>query len=346
MEESVTDSTTTEKGAEIGAHEAVASLRRALADNAEFYHASAINCTHEAVASMLRERASARTGFAHQLAEADSVQDEVAEPSAATGEWLAGLRRGLMAVTAALIIERDLTVEYVLNECQEADRRLLEQYRAALETEDLAAGMRRQIEAQQAQIEASYTATGARLGAPATADSVVFGIFPDTDDLLGASDALRALGLAEEQITIIGTTGPVEKVLGDRKRELAASGAGVSAIGGSLLGGLLGLIAGIGIVMLPGVGAVLAIGAVTTVIGSTAAGAGIGAAQGAFLGMLVGWGVGEEDTQRFTAAVSQGETLLVAHVPSSLEKEAAAIMRRHRASDVTIRVDEGIVDQS
>ena len=341
MEDSVTN-TTTGKGAEIGTQEAVTSLRQALADTAEFYHASAINCAHEAVASMLRERASVRTEFARQLAEADSAQAEMAESSASAGEWLAGLRRGLTAVTAALIIERDLTVEYVLNECQEADRRLLEHYRTALEAENLAAGLRRQIEAQKAQIEASYTATGARLGAPVTADSVIFGIFPDAADLLRASDALRALGLEEEQITIIGATGPVEKVLGDRKRELAASGAGVSAIGGSLLGGLLGLIAGIGIVMLPGVGAVLALGAVTTVIGSTAAGAGIGAAQGAFLGMLVGWGVGEEDTQRFTAAVSQGEMLLVAHAPSTLEKEVAAIMRHHRASDVTMRVDEGI----
>ena len=341
----MTNSGTYTTTAERGAHEVVASLQRALADNAEFYHASAINCTHDAVASMLRKRAATRMDFASQLAEADPNQAGLARPPLTGNEWLAGLRRGLMAVTAALIIEQDLTVEYVLNECQEADRRLLEHYHAALEAETLPANIRRLVEAQQAQVGATYTATGARLRAPASMDSVVLGLFPDADDLLQVSAALRALGLEDEQLAVIGGAEQVEKALGDRKRELAASGAGISAIGGSLLGGILGLIAGIGIVMLPGVGAVLAFGAATTMIGSMATGAEIGAAQGAFLGMLVGWGVAEEDTQRFTAAVSQGDMLLVAHVPSTLEKEVAAIMRSHHASDVTVRVDEHVGEQ-
>lgn len=341
----MTSSSTNINAAQADAHDAVAALQQALAETAEFYHASAINCTHHAVASVLRERALVRRRFAQQLTTVVSEGVESGEMAGADNGWLAELRRGLLAITAALIIEPDLTVEYVINECQEADKRLLEHYRTALDSMNLPDDVRSVIAVQQAQIEAAYTATGARLSAPAAQDSIVLGLFPNTDDLLRASNALRTLGLEDEHIAVIGSSGQVENVLGDRKQELAASGAGVSAIGGSLLGGLLGLIAGIGIVMLPGVGAVFAFGAAATVIGSAAAGAGIGAAQGAFLGMLIGWGVGEEDTQRFTQAVEQGEVLLVARAPVPVEREVETIMRRHHASDVTTRVHEQLGEQ-
>jgi uncharacterized protein (TIGR02284 family) len=331
----------------------IADLKLALKENAEFYHASAINAAHDSIGALLRARAQERTELAQQLdsaqpdgAQPDGVQPDGVQPSddadatlASQGDSLgASLRRGFTTVTAALTIEPTLTDRYLVLECQKADERLLAQYEAALKDADLPSWLRSRITEQQAQIQATYTFTGTRFKRQTS--NVVLGLFAQQADLQEVMATLRALGFTDEQLTVVTTEQLVDKVLGDRKAELSTSSAGVAALGGSLVGGLLGLIAGIGILALPGVGAVVALAAATTVIGSTAVGASIGATQGAFLGMLIGWGVAEENTQRYTVGVQRGEFLLVVYAAEEQTQQVATLMRSHNGSDVEVRSDE------
>jgi uncharacterized protein (TIGR02284 family) len=314
--------------------EPITKLQKALEANAEFYHAAAINSAHEAIASILRMRAQERMELAEELDD-ESAQTSVPPPG---DGLLPALRRGWLTISAGMTIATNNVDKRVLEEAQEADARLLETYRAVLADETLPEALRGRIAAQYEQVQATYAFTGTRLNRQF--DSMVLGLFTQKEDMRDAIAALQTAGVEKGQIAVIGNEEVVEKVLGDRKADLASSSAGVAAIGGTVLGGLLGFMAGLGTVMLPGIGSVLAVSAAATVVGSTAIGAGIGAAQASFLGVLLGFGVAEEDTHRYTAGVKNGDLLLAVQVPADFSAGVAETLRNHNGSDVSARVDE------
>jgi uncharacterized protein (TIGR02271 family) len=77
------------------------------------------------------------------------------------------------------------------------------------------------------------------------------------------------------------------------------------------VGGVLGLLAGVGALAIPGIGPIIAGGA----LASTLAGAGIGAAAGGLVGALVGMGVPEEEARYYDRAVREGGILVTVRAP-------------------------------
>ncbi|MCB0074552.1 MAG: hypothetical protein KDE20_23970 [Caldilineaceae bacterium] len=319
---------------------ALADLRAALEENAEFYHVAAINSAHDAIATFLRRRAQERARFAQRLDDLDSTPGAATSKPGVSGgsdEGLqAGLRQGLLTLTAGMTIAPTNVDKRVLQEAQDADARLLEQYESILGEENLNATAREEVAAQAETIEAAYAYGGTQLSR--RFDSVVLGLFAQEDDVHAAVHTLQGMGLADEQIALVASEAMVEKLLGDRKAELTSATSGVAALGGTVLGGLIGFLAGMGTIMIPGIGPALAVSATATVLGSTALGAGVGASQASFLGMLVGLGVAEEDTQRYTTGVSQGELLLVVHAATDATARVAEVMRTNHGTDVDVRV--------
>jgi uncharacterized protein (TIGR02271 family) len=120
-----------------------------------------------------------------------------------------------------------------------------------------------------------------------------------------------------------------------------AESAATGATAGSVLGGALGLLAGIGALAIPGIGPVIAAGPIATALGSTALGAGLGAATGAAAGGLVGAlgeaGVPEADAQLYAEGVRRGGALVSARVPDDQADDAVAIMNRYGAVDIDQR---------
>jgi uncharacterized protein (TIGR02271 family) len=116
-----------------------------------------------------------------------------------------------------------------------------------------------------------------------------------------------------------------------------AEAAGTGAKAGTYVGGALGLLAGLGLAVIPGVGPVLAAGEIATVLGSTALGAGAGAAAGGLLGALVGLGIPEAEAGYYSEGVRRGGSLITASVPDERVDEAVAIMNRHNAVDIDRR---------
>jgi uncharacterized protein (TIGR02271 family) len=161
----------------------------------------------------------------------------------------------------------------------------------------------------------------------------VVGLFDTTE---GAERAVRDLysrGFSRDDISIVannasGAYSADTTAVGDG--DTTAEGAGAGAVGGSVLGG------GLGLLVIPGIGPVAAAGTLAAVLGSTAVGAGIGAAAGGLIGALVGAGVPEEDAQIYAEGVRRGGTLVTV---STTDERADDAVTALEAGD-PVNIDE------
>lgn len=107
------------------------------------------------------------------------------------------------------------------------------------------------------------------------------------------------------------------------------SAAGPAAGVGAALGGTAGLLAGLGIIAVPGLGPVIAAGA----LAATAVGAAAGAVTGGVVGALVSAGVPEEEAHVCCEAVRRGGTLVSVRTADNKAAFVQEIMNRHRPID-------------
>lgn len=118
------------------------------------------------------------------------------------------------------------------------------------------------------------------------------------------------------------------------KNSKAPEGAATGAATGGLLGGALGLLAGIGTIAIPGLGAFIAAGPIMAALSGTAVGGGLGM----LVGGLVGLGIPEMEAKRYQDALKRDakKMLMSVHATSNEEiKKARTIMEKEGASDVT-----------
>ncbi len=118
--------------------------------------------------------------------------------------------------------------------------------------------------------------------------------------------------------------------------DAVADGAGTGASVGTVIGGGAGLLAGLGMLAIPGVGPVVAAGWLV----ATALGAGVGAASGGLLGSLVGAGVSETDAHVYAEGVRRGGTLVTVRTDESQGPMIEQVLAKHSTVDVSTRADE------
>ena len=105
----------------------------------------------------------------------------------------------------------------------------------------------------------------------------------------------------------------------------------VESASGAVLGGTLGLLAGIGALAIPGIGPLIAAGPIL----STLAGIGVGGAIGGFTGALIGVGIPEYEAKRYEGRLQKGGMLLSVHCDTSEEVDLAKeIMDRSGGEDI------------
>lgn len=133
---------------------------------------------------------------------------------------------------------------------------------------------------------------------------------------------LERIGVPRDDISIISHSAEHSDVAED-----AGKGAGAGAV----IGGVGGLLAGLGVLAIPGIGPVVAAGW----LAATALGAGTGAIVGGAVGGVVGAmqqeGVAEDDAHVYAEGVRRGGTLVSAKVKDDLAVEAEAILMGYRA---------------
>ncbi|HTI80768.1 MAG TPA: hypothetical protein VL614_10010 [Acetobacteraceae bacterium] len=117
----------------------------------------------------------------------------------------------------------------------------------------------------------------------------------------------------------------------------AAAGASTGASTGAALGGGVGLLAGLGMLAIPGVGPVVAAGWLVATAAGAVAGAVAGGATGGLIGSLTSAGVTKQHAHFYAESVRRGGSLVIARVDEGLVATTEAIMRRHGRIDPALR---------
>jgi hypothetical protein len=177
----------------------------------------------------------------------------------------------------------------------------------------------------------------------------VVGLFDSFDNAQQVVQELIDRGFDRNEISLVandanGRYQDFSNQVGGTTDTQAAEGAGAGAVGGTVLGGTLGLLVGLGALAIPGIGPVIAAGPLAAAVGTTAAavgtaalGSGIGAATGALAGGLVGAGIPDEDAQLYSEGVRRGGTLVMVRADDTMADDAVDVMNRYGAVDIDDR---------
>ncbi|HEU4327398.1 MAG TPA: hypothetical protein VFS21_29945 [Roseiflexaceae bacterium] len=145
--------------------------------------------------------------------------------------------------------------------------------------------------------------------------TIAAGLFDTHQDADQALAMLERAGFPRETISVVARSQDQQRSVGGAEAHTAAEDAarvdsGAFAFGGAAIGGLLGLLAGLGALAIPGIGPVLAVGTLGAALGGTAGGAAIGGAAGGLVGALAGRGLGEEEAHVYAEGVRRGGILI------------------------------------
>jgi uncharacterized membrane protein len=124
-----------------------------------------------------------------------------------------------------------------------------------------------------------------------------------------------------------------------RKETTETSGAGVGAGIGAAVGGIGGILIGLGALMIPGIGPVVAAGPLAAVL-SGLVGAGAGAVAGGILGALVDMGIPEETASYYAEGIRRGGTLITVRTDDYMSDRAVEVLNRHNPVNLKERVGE------
>ena len=161
----------------------------------------------------------------------------------------------------------------------------------------------------------------------------VFGIYSTRTSVENATDSLIKSGFPSSYISVLlpeSLGGP--KDMGTEKATKAPEGAAAGVTAGGAIGGTLGVLAGIGLLAIPGLGPFIAAGPIMAGL----AGLGVGGAVGGVTGALVGMGLPEFEAKRYEGRLQKGGILLSVHCDTSDEiKRAKEVLKATGAEDVS-----------
>lgn len=151
-------------------------------------------------------------------------------------------------------------------------------------------------------------------------DNLVSAVFDNRTDAERAVSQLRQAGLADSQISIVAQQ--------DGEKATTTDGAGEEVakdvIGTAALGAGAGTLLGIAALAIPGVGPLVAAGAIASaaIPGAALTGAAIGAAAGGVTGLLKDHGVSDDDAAYYEQSINDGGVFV------SVDADGAALDRQ------------------
>jgi hypothetical protein len=167
-------------------------------------------------------------------------------------------------------------------------------------------------------------------------------LYDNRSDALEAAHEIERMGVPTDDVSIIASNKDnwydVNRKDKDRNgRDDAGEGLAKGAVTGGVLGAGAGLLAGLGLIAIPGIGPVVAAGWLTATLTGAAAGAAAGGAVGGLLGALTDAGVPEEEAHVYTEGVRRGGTLLTVRIDDDRASQIEAALDRYRPTDVGTR---------
>jgi hypothetical protein len=159
--------------------------------------------------------------------------------------------------------------------------------------------------------------------------TAVFGMFQSRGQAERAVDALRSASFTNDDISVLLPDVDSSKEFAHEKNTKAPEGATTGVTAGGAVGGTLGLLAGIGMLAIPGFGPFIAAGPIMAAL----AGLGVGGAVGGVIGALVGMGIPEYEAKRYEGRLKAGGVLLSVHCDTSDQITRAKELLKHAGAD-------------
>ncbi len=148
------------------------------------------------------------------------------------------------------------------------------------------------------------------------------GVFSHRRDAETALRDLRNAGFPMNQVSLIA-----KDTDSSEKRNLEGNKADEGLKAGGAIGGLGGLLVGLGTLAIPGVGPVMAGGAVATALATTLTGGVVGAAVGGIAGGLIGLGIPEERARVYSDRFQRGHYLIIVDGTETQIHQAETILK-------------------
>jgi len=146
--------------------------------------------------------------------------------------------------------------------------------------------------------------------------------FDDYDDAVEAVSRLRQAGITDADISLVSGSEKHRSATRSNADDDTASDAGKGAAIGGAIGGGAGLLAGLGMLAIPGLGPIVAAGW----LASTLAGLAAGAATGGLVGALVDAGLSEDEAHAYAEGIRRGGTMVSVRVDESRADQTLDIL--------------------
>jgi len=144
-------------------------------------------------------------------------------------------------------------------------------------------------------------------------------------------EGLRTAGFSSSEISVLMPDKSGTRDFAHEQNTKLPEGAATGGVAGMGAGAILGWLAGIGTLAIPGVGPFIAAGPIMAALG----GAAVGGAAGGVIGALVGMGIPEYEAKLYDGKIRDGNVLISVHTDSSDEVKAAKeIYERAGAEDI------------
>ena len=162
-------------------------------------------------------------------------------------------------------------------------------------------------------------------------NTAAFGIYANEATAETAVDQLIAGGFSNDDVSVLMSDVKGSRDFAAEKNTKAPEGTATGVGVGGVVGGTIGLLAGIGALAIPGVGPFIAAGPIMGAL----AGLGVGGTVGGLVGALVGMGIPEYEAKRYEGRVKEGGILVSVHCDSSEEiSRAKDILKATGADDI------------
>lgn len=169
-------------------------------------------------------------------------------------------------------------------------------------------------------------------------------LYDSRSDALEALHELERMGVDTDDVSLIASNKDSwydsNKRGGQKKDGDVGGDMAKGAATGGVLGAGAGLLAGLGLIAIPGIGPVVAAGWLATTAAGAAAGAVAGGAVGGLVGALTEAGVPEEEAHVYSEGVRRGGTLLVVRADENRADQVEAALNRYRPTDIRSRREE------
>ena len=162
-------------------------------------------------------------------------------------------------------------------------------------------------------------------------NTAAFAIFATRAAAESAVDRLIAAGFSNQDVSVLMSDKTSSREFATEKNTKAPEGTATGVGVGGVVGGTLGLLAGIGALAIPGVGPLIAAGPIMAGL----AGLGVGGAVGGLVGALVGLGIPEYEAKRYEGRVKDGGILVSVHCDTSEEiSRAKDVLKQAGGEDI------------